>query len=282
MREEKEVNLLLALTILSSLYGLLLVLPVQGNNIPVAISVLNSITGFATLMVGLIYENQMMLVSGIVVWSAGILLAFQMSQALNRSLFSIFFQNKEELPSMQANSETIVKEISAIDVSILIAYAKRVVVVPGYGFGVSQAQYICQELDQVLTEKGVEVLYAIHPVAGRMPGHMNVLLAEANIPYSRYLQLDEANQQFPITDIVLVIGANDIVNPKALSDKKSSLYGMPILEVYEAKSVIVLKKGTNSSYSGEVNPLFFHEKTSILFGDAKQSLNRIVKEIIKN
>ncbi|MCB1176348.1 MAG: NAD(P)(+) transhydrogenase (Re/Si-specific) subunit beta [Leptospiraceae bacterium] len=283
IREGVDSELVILLSILSFLYGFLLILPVKGNNIPVAISILNSMTGFSTLMIGFVFENLILIMGGIIVWSAGILLAFHMSKALNKPLSTVFFQTRETNKSLvKSERGLIAKEISLIDAAILIGYAKRIIVVPGYGFGVSQAQFVCQELDHLLTARGIEVYYAIHPIAGRMPGHMNVLLAEADIPYKRFLELEEANQQFSITDIALVIGANDIINPRAIKDKKSPLYGMPILDVSEAKNIIILKKGADSGYSGEENPIFFHEKSSVILGDAKHNLNHIVKEIIEN
>ncbi len=270
----------LLLFVLALIYGVLFVLPIGGADMPVVISLLNSFTGLAAACGGFIYDNQVMLTGGILVGSAGTILTILMCRAMNRSLTNVILGAfGGGAAAAQEEGEKVAREISPSDAAILLAYARKVMIVPGYGLAVAQAQHTVHELEKLLEERGVEVLYAIHPVAGRMPGHMNVLLAEADVPYDKLLELEEANEQFPTTDVVLVIGANDVVNPAAKTDPSSPIYGMPILEVDKAKTVIVLKRSMRAGYAGIENELFYYPKTRMLFGDAKASLEQLIEEI---
>ena len=221
-----------------------------------------------------------MLIGGILVGSSGTILTVLMCEAMNRSLLNVIVGGFGGTTSAGGSQgEQVVKEASANDVAIMLRYASNVSFIPGYGMAVAQAQKVCKELDNLLSEHGVNVTYAIHPVAGRMPGHMNVLLAEADVPYPSLLDMDDANAAFPDTDVCIVVGANDVVNPAALDDPSSPIYGMPILEILKSKQVIVMKRSMNTGYSGIQNPLFFHERTRMLFGDAKASLQKLVEEV---
>lgn len=249
---------------------------------PVVISLLNSLTGVTAATTGLLYDNKVMLMGGILVGSAGILLTLLMAKAMNRSVSNILFTSFGSASGTAATGEEgdqVAKDINTYDSSILLAYAKRVVIVPGYGLAVAQAQHAVHDLERILEEKGVEVLYGIHPVAGRMPGHMNVLLAESDVSYDKLIEMDDINEKFPNTDVVMVIGANDVVNPAANDDPSSPIYGMPILEVNRATNVIVIKRSMSSGYAGIQNALFFDPKTRMLFGDAKKVLNELVGEV---
>ncbi|GIV35105.1 MAG: NAD(P) transhydrogenase subunit beta [Chitinophagales bacterium] len=264
----------------SLIYGVLFVMPIGGADMPVVISLLNSFTGMAAAFGGFLYSNQAMLTGGILVGSAGTILTVLMCKAMNRSLMNVIIGSfGGNTAGDKQGSHGTIKEISVSDAAILLSYAQKVAVVPGYGLAVAQAQHVCHELDKLLEEKNVEVFYAIHPVAGRMPGHMNVLLAEADVPYPKLLEMEDANPQFKSTDVVLVIGANDVVNPAAKNDPSSPIYGMPVLEVWEAKNIIVLKRSMGKGYAGIENELFFHPKTRMLFGDAKSSLQNLVAEV---
>ena len=267
---------------LALLYGLFFVLPIGGADMPVVISLLNSFTGVAAACGGFLYDNKAMLTGGILVGAAGTLLTILMCRAMNRSLINVligsFGTNANNIGGAKSEHENI-KEISVTDAAMLMAYAKKVMIVPGYGLAVAQAQHTCHELEKVLEEKGVEVKYAIHPVAGRMPGHMNVLLAEADVDYEKLLEMDDANEEFKSTDVVLILGANDVVNPAAKDDPASTIYGMPILEVELAKTVIVNKRSMKPGYAGIENDLFYRPKTSMLFGDAKKILQEILVEL---
>jgi NAD(P) transhydrogenase subunit beta len=269
--------------VLSLLYGILFVLPIGGADMPVVISLLNSFTGVAAACGGFLYDNKVMLVGGILVGSAGTLLTMVMCKAMNRSLINVLIGNfGGGAASAAAGSSSVqgtIKEIKASDVAILMKYAKKVVIVPGYGLAVAQAQHVCHELETLLESEGVDVKYAIHPVAGRMPGHMNVLLAESNVSYDKLIEMEEINPEFATTDVVLVVGANDVVNPAAKSDPTSPIYGMPILEVENAVNVIVNKRSMKAGYAGIENELFYKPKTSMLFGDAKKALTQLVSEI---
>lgn len=262
------------------LYGVLFVLPIGGADMPVVISLLNSFTGVAAACGGFLYDNQVMLTGGILVGAAGTLLTILMCKAMNRSLTNVLLGS---FGTSSKGDQQVVsgsyKEISLSDAAICMSYATKVMIVPGYGLAVAQAQHICHELEQLLEEKGVEVKYAIHPVAGRMPGHMNVLLAEADVNYDALLEMEDANNEFKSTDVVLILGANDVVNPAAKTDPASPIYGMPILEVEQAKTVIVNKRSMKPGYAGIENALFFQPKTSMLFGDAKAALQKLVAEI---
>lgn len=264
---------------ISVVYGVLFVMPIGGADMPVVISLLNSFTGVAAAMGGFLYNNQAMLTGGILVGSAGTILTILMCKAMNRSLINVIvgvFGGGGKSDITVAGS---IKEISLSDAAILLSYSKKVVIVPGYGLAVAQAQHICHELDKLLEEKGVEVKYAIHPVAGRMPGHMNVLLAEADVPYEQLVESDEINPDLPNTDVLVVIGANDVVNPAAEDDPSSPIYGMPIIKARDAKNIIVMKRGMGKGYAAIENLLFYNDKTRMLFGDAKSSLQNLVNEV---
>ncbi len=260
-------------------YGVLFVMPIGGADMPVVISLLNSFTGVAAAMGGFLYQNQAMLTGGILVGSAGTILTILMCKAMNRSLLNVIVGVFGGGGQAVAGTAGTVKEISVSDAAVLLSYSKKVVIVPGYGLAVAQAQHICHELDKLLEEKGVEVKYAIHPVAGRMPGHMNVLLAEADVPYEQLIESDEINPDLPNTDVIVVIGANDVVNPAAEDDPSSPIYGMPIVKAREAKNIIVMKRGMGKGYAAIENMLFFNDKTRMLFGDAKSTLQNLVNEV---
>ncbi len=262
-------------------YGFSFVAPIGGADMPVVISVLNSFTGLTAAAAGIIYDNLIMLVGGILVGASGSILTFLMCKAMNRSISNVLigsFGGGAAAGAKMAGDQ-VIKEVSVTDAAVLLNYSKSVVIVPGYGLAVAQAQKICKELDDLLDANGVEVRYAIHPVAGRMPGHMNVLLAEADVPYTKLFDLEEANDHIKKADLAIVIGANDVVNPAALDDASSPIYGMPVLEVWEAQNVIVMKRSMKSGYAGIENDLFFHARTKMLFGDAKDTLQKLVAEV---
>lgn len=264
------------------LYGVMFVLPIGGADMPVVISLLNSFTGVAAACGGFLYDNKVMLTGGILVGAAGTLLTMLMCKAMNRSLLNVLigsFGSSAAPAQAKSASGGTYKEISLYDAAIAMSYARKVIIVPGYGLAVAQAQHVCHELEKTLEEKDVTVLYAIHPVAGRMPGHMNVLLAEADVDYDKLLEMEQANDEFKTADVVLVLGANDVVNPAAKNDPTSPIYGMPVLEVEDAKLVIVNKRSMKPGYAGIENELFYQPKTSMLFGDAKAVLQKLVAEI---
>jgi len=272
--------------ILSIAYGVLFVFPIGGADMPVVISLLNSFTGVAAACGGFLYDNKAMLTGGILVGAAGTLLTVLMCKAMNRSLKNVLIGSFGATAKVTGGGPThaesnVYKEISAGEAAMIMTYSNKVMIVPGYGLAVAQAQHACHELEKLLTEKGVEVKYAIHPVAGRMPGHMNVLLAEADVSYDKLLEMELANEEFSTTDVVLVLGANDVVNPAAKTDPSSPIYGMPILEVELAKTVIVNKRSMKPGYAGIENQLFFRPKTSMLFGDSKDVLQQLIM-VIKN
>jgi NAD(P) transhydrogenase subunit beta len=248
---------------------------------PVVISLLNSFTGLAAAFGGFLYQNQVMLTGGILVGSAGTILTLAMCKAMNRPLSNVIFGAFGGGAAVGGGTDIkgSIKDISISDTAILMNYAKKVVIVPGYGLAVAQAQHVIHELEQLLEERGVEVVYAIHPVAGRMPGHMNVLLAESNVSYDKLVEMEDINPQFATTDVVLVVGANDVVNPAAKTDPSSPIFGMPILDVENATNVIVNKRSMNAGYAGIDNLLFYQPKTSMLFGDAKGVLSKLVSEL---
>ena len=267
---------------LAALYGVLFVMPIGGADMPVVISLLNSFTGVAAAFGGFLYNNPVMLTGGILVGSAGTILTILMCKAMNRSLKNVLigsFGGQKAGVAGEAKEQGTFKEISLNDTAVLMAYAQKVMIIPGYGLAVAQAQHACHELEKVLEEKGVEVSYGIHPVAGRMPGHMNVLLAEADVPYEKLLEMEDANDQMGTTNVVLILGANDVVNPAAKEDPSSPIFGMPILEVEKAEHVIVNKRSMKPGYAGIENELFFRPKTSMLFGDAKKVLQSLVSEL---
>lgn len=278
---DNPMGMMFALLAISALYGVLFVMPIGGADMPVVISLLNSFTGMAAAFGGFMYDNSVMLTGGILVGSAGTVLTVLMCNAMNRSLLNVIvgaFGGQQGGGATGASGGTY-KEISVSDLAVLMLYSKNVVIVPGYGLAVAQAQHTCHELEKVLDQNGVEVKYAIHPVAGRMPGHMNVLLAEADVSYDKLKEMEEINPEFSQTDVVLVLGANDVVNPAAKKDPSSPIYGMPILDVEDAAHIIVNKRSMKPGYAGIENQLFFEPKTSMLFGDAKDVLNKLVSEI---
>jgi NAD(P) transhydrogenase subunit beta len=278
---ENSVPLFLLFCALALVLGVVLVMPIGGADMPVVISLLNSYTGIAVAATGFVLGNYALLIAGTLVGASGAILTQLMCRAMNRSLFNVLFAGfgtgGGALAAGEEGEEQL-REISADDAAVLMAYGKRVIIVPGYGMAVAQAQGPVRELMDLLLEKGVDVQFAIHPVAGRMPGHMNVLLAEANVPYDRLKEMDEINEDFADTDVALIIGANDVVNPLA-REEGSPISGMPILNVDQAQNVIVLKRGRGTGFAGIPNPLFGNEKTSMLFGDAKPSVEALVSGV---
>jgi NAD(P) transhydrogenase subunit beta len=274
--------LLWALIAAATLFGVLFVLPIGGADMPVVISLLNAFTGLAVSAGGFELENNVMIVAGMLVGASGTLLTLMMARAMNRSVANVLFGAFGQIQAgagTMAGTDGSVRPTTADDVAVMLAYAHKVVVVPGYGMAVAQAQHDVRALADLLEEKGVEVTYAIHPVAGRMPGHMNVLLAEANVPYPALKEMDDANAEFPRTDVSLVIGANDVVNPDARNNPGSPIYGMPILNVDESQAVIVLKRSMNPGFAGIDNPLFVEPNTMMLFGDAKESVAKLTAAV---
>lgn len=267
------------LLLLSLLYGVLFVMPIGGADMPVVISLLNSFTGVAAATGGFLYSNQAMLTGGILVGSAGTILTILMCKAMNRSLINVIVGAFGGVKGKKDERECLSIEAGMADAAILMSYSRSVVIVPGYGLAVARAQHACHELDKLLTEKGVDVRYAIHPVAGRMPGHMNVLLAEADVPYNKLIESDEINPRLPETDVVLVIGANDVVNPAAENDPASPIYGMPVVRVWEAANVFVVKRGRGKGYAAIENFLFCNPRTRMLYGDAKDVIEKLLMEI---
>jgi H+-translocating NAD(P) transhydrogenase subunit beta len=276
--------LLWVLVCLALVFGVLFVLPIGGADMPVVISLLNAFTGLAVAASGFELENNVLIVSGMLVGASGTLLTLMMGRAMNRSvanvLFGAFGQIQQGDAAAAADTDGgTVRSASAEDVAVMLAYAHKVVFVPGYGLAVAQAQHDVRQLADLLEEKGVQVSYAIHPVAGRMPGHMNVLLAEANVPYPQLKEMDEANPEFSRTDVAVIVGANDVVNPDARNNQGSPIYGMPILNVDDAQTVVVLKRSMNPGFAGIENPLFYNPKTVMLFGDAKDSITKLIGDV---
>lgn len=273
--------LLMAVLVLAGLAGIAVVLPIGGADMPVVVSLLNALTGLSAAAAGLALSNTAMIVAGMLVGASGSILTDQMAKAMNRSIPSIvaggFGGGEAAAPAVTGGGT--VRSVSAADVAVQLAYAGQVIVVPGYGMAVAQAQHAVQDMAKLLTDKGVVVDYAIHPVAGRMPGHMNVLLAEADVAYEQLKEMDEINDEFARTDVALVIGANDVTNPAARTDPNSPIYGMPILNVDQAKAVIVLKRSMRAGFAGVDNPLYTDPKTTMLFGDAKSSVREVVEEL---
>jgi NAD(P) transhydrogenase subunit beta len=272
-----------ALIGLALLFGVLFVLPIGGADMPVVISLLNAFTGLAASATGFVLDSTVLIVSGMLVGAAGTLLTLLMAKAMNRSianvLFGAFGQVQAGAGQARADDGRTVRATTADDVAVQLSFARKVVVVPGYGMAVAQAQHDVRQLADLLEEKGVDVKYAIHPVAGRMPGHMNVLLAEANVPYTQLHEMDEINPEFPQTDVALVIGANDVTNPAARSDPASPIYGMPILDVDKAASIVVMKRSMNPGFAGIDNELYLDPKTTMLFGDAKESVLKLISAV---
>ncbi|HSJ30166.1 MAG TPA: NAD(P)(+) transhydrogenase (Re/Si-specific) subunit beta [Longimicrobiales bacterium] len=280
---DANLPLYLVLAGASLLIGVLFVLPIGGADMPVVISLLNSFSGIAASMTGFVLGNNVLIISGALVGASGIILTKIMCDAMNRSLTNVLFgafgANVTAGAAAGDAEGRSVRDISGEDAAILLGYARSVVFVPGYGMAVSQAQHQVRELADLLQSRGVDVKYAIHPVAGRMPGHMNVLLAEANVPYDQLIEMEQINPEFDRTDVAVVIGANDVVNPAARHDTASPIYGMPILDVDKAKTVIVMKRSMNPGFAGIENELFFADNTRMLFGDAKKSLTTLVQEV---
>ena len=266
---------------LSLVLGILLVLPVGGADVPIVISLLNAFTGLSVAASGYVLGNVLLIVAGTLVGASGTLLTRMMAKAMGRPLTNTLFgafTAKATTPTASAEDRPV-KSASPEDVAIMLGYARKVIIVPGYGLAVAQAQNTIRELVELLVAKGIEVDYAIHPVAGRMPGHMNVLLAEANVPYEQLKEMDEINPEFPSTDVALVVGANDVVNPAARDDKTAPIYGMPILNVDQAQQVVFLKRSMRPGFAGIENEVLFDPKTSLLFGDAKDSLTKVVNSL---
>jgi NAD(P) transhydrogenase subunit beta len=276
---EEITYLIYILLAIALVYGIAFVMPIGGADMPVVISLLNSFTGVAAAMGGFLYNNQAMLTGGILVGSAGTILTVLMCNAMNRSLLNVIIGAFGGGGAAMEHEEGNIREITLSDAAVLLNYSQKVVIVPGYGLAVAQAQHICHDLDKLLESKGVEVKYAIHPVAGRMPGHMNVLLAEADVPYEKLIESEHINPDLPNTDVVVVIGANDVVNPAAQDDPSSPIYGMPIVNARAAKNIIVMKRGMGKGYAAIENYLFFNDKTRMLFGNAKDTLQALVAEI---
>lgn len=267
------------LAFLAMIYGVLFVLPIGGADMPVVISLLNSITGIATAFTGLVYGNKVMIAGGIFVGAAGIFLTLLMCTAMNRSLMKVLAGKFKKSSGATTEEEQEIKEISISETAMSLSYAQKVAIIPGYGLAVAQAQHVCGQLQQMLEKRDCQVDYIIHPVAGRMPGHMNVLLAEANVDYASLKEMDEGNENMSQYDTVLVIGANDVVNPAAENNPDSPVYGMPIIRAHESKQVIVMKRSMGKGYAGVQNDLFGMDNCSILFGDAKASLQEIINQL---
>ncbi len=276
-----EINkfIFLGLIIIGAVLGFSGVYPIGGADMPVVIALLNAFTGLAAAIAGFAIQNNAMIVSGTLVGASGTILTLLMAKAMNRSLLSVIMGGFGETSLTDVSKKGNIQEISYQDTAILLAYSKKVIIVPGYGMAVANAQNEVHELEELLTKRGVEVIYAIHPVAGRMPGHMNVLLAEAQVDYSKLYELEQANSEFKTADVALIVGANDIVNPAAKNNPNSPLYGMPILEVEDAANIIFMKRSLRPGFAGVDNELFFNPKTRMLFGDAKETLRKVINEL---
>src|SRR5436190_5056072 len=276
--------LLAAAIVVAALFGVVFVLPIGGADMPVVISLLNAFTGLAAAATGFVLHSNVLIVSGMLVGASGTLLTTLMARAMNRSIANVLFGafGKVDATAVAAGAGAdgaSVRSATADDVAVMLAYARRVVFVPGYGLAVAQAQHDDRNLAELLEQRGVEVSYAIHPVAGRMPGHMNVLLAEANVPYDELHEMDESNDEFPRTDVAVIVGANDVVNPEARNNQGSPIYGMPIVNVDQAQTAVVLKRSMNPGFAGIENPLFLNPKTVMLFGDAKASITDLIAAV---
>lgn len=281
MAENTETGILhlLIMTAISSFIGIVLVMAIGGGDMPVVVSMLNSYSGWAASAAGFMLGNDLLIVTGALVGSSGAILSMHMCHAMNRSFISVIFASGGSGSSQGGEKKAIEGEVTALnheEVAQLLKEAKSVVIVPGYGMATAKAQYLIYELVQNLRKEGKNVRFAIHPVAGRLPGHMNVLLAEANVPYDIVLEMDEINDDMPDTGVVMVIGANDVVNPSAQDDPASSIYGMPVIEVWKAEKVIIMKRSMSAGYSGEDNPLFYKNNSEMLYGDAKSSVEKIL------
>jgi NAD(P) transhydrogenase subunit beta len=273
----------LYLTVAALVFGVLFTIPIGGADMPVVICFLNALSGVAAAMAGFVIKNNALIIAGSLVGASGIILTQIMSWAMNRPITNVLFGAFGAVTAASSATATATKKtvrpIQPDEAAILLAYAQLVIIVPGYGMAVSQAQHAVRQLADELAKRGVTVKYAIHPVAGRMPGHMNVLLAEANVPYEQLYDMDQINDEFQNADVALIVGANDVVNPAARYDKSSPIYGMPILNADHAKHIIVLKRSMNPGFAGIENELFYNEKTRMLFGDAKESLTKLINEV---
>lgn len=270
----------LILVVASLVYGVLFVLPIGGADMPVVISLLNAVTGVATAFAGALYNNKVMLAGGIIVGAAGVLLTIMMCKAMNRSLLKVLTGSFRKVASGTSElKEQQILETSIAETALQLSLARKVAIIPGYGLAVAQAQHLCKQIEDLLSEREVEVHYIIHPVAGRMPGHMNVLLAEASVEYDRLKEMDDVKDEMKSYDIAVIIGANDVVNPAAENNPESPIYGMPIIRAHECGSSIVLKRGMSTGYAGVQNDLFDNTKCKLLFGDAKESLQEIINEL---
>jgi NAD(P) transhydrogenase subunit beta len=278
---------LLIMTGIACVIGIHLVMAIGGGDMPVVVSLLNSYSGWAASAAGFMLSNDLLIITGALVGSSGAILSYIMCKAMNRSIWNVVFggfgaDEGKKAPPKEIDPNAPVLEVTETDVdetADLLLSASEVIVVPGYGMAVAQAQHPVKEVTEFLRDKGVSVRYAIHPVAGRLPGHMNVLLAEANVPYDIVLEMDEINEDFPDTTVAIIIGANDIVNPDALTDTSSPIYGMPVLEAWKADTVIMLKRGLAAGYAGIGNPLYYHDNTKMLFGDAKKSITELMSAL---
>jgi NAD(P) transhydrogenase subunit beta len=276
--------LFVALLLVALTFGMTMVVPIGGADMPVVISLLNSFTGLAAASTGFVLGNNSLIIAGTLVGASGGLLTLLMCKAMNRSLGNVLFAGVGAGAvagpgGVDAGAPKRVNEISAEDTAVLLANVSSLIIIPGYGMAVAQAQHSVREMADMLTRKGVEVRYAVHPVAGRMPGHMNVLLAEANVPYTQLFDIDQINSQFENTDVALIIGANDVVNPSARTDKSSPIYGMPILDADKARHVIIVKRSMKPGFAGVDNPLYYMDRTRMLFGDAKGAINQVVEAL---
>ncbi|HYL09143.1 MAG TPA: NAD(P)(+) transhydrogenase (Re/Si-specific) subunit beta, partial [Candidatus Acidoferrales bacterium] len=263
------------------LFGVLMIIPIGGADMPTVISLLNSYAGLSAAAMGFVLESKLLIIAGALDGASGFILSVNMSKAMNRSFSNVLFGafGQEQVSAAGAHEAQPVKSATAEEAAAILAAASKVMIVPGYGMAVAQAQHKVRELYDALTKRGVDVKFGIHPVAGRMPGHMNVLLAEADIPYDKLLDMEEANPEFPQTDVALVIGANDVTNPAARSDASSPIHGMPILDVDKARTVMVIKRSMAAGFAGVDNPLYYLDKTLMLFGDAKSFVGAIVREL---